>query len=286
MGDFVVLDYEGSIDGEPFPGGEGRDQLAELGSGRLVPGFEEQLQGARAEEERTVEITFPDDYPAEHLAGKPATFAVTVKEVKAKRLPDLDDDFATEAAGFDSLDELREDITGKLKERQEGEVENEFREAAVDAAVQNAKIDVPEALVHARAHELWERMMGALARQGISKEAYLRMADKEEEALVHEAMPEADQALRREAVLHAVVQAEGIEPTEEQLVDALRHSAEHEDTTPEKLLERLRRNNRLDPVKEDIAVRQAVDLIVESAKPIDAGRAAAREKLWKPGDAK
>src|SRR3954447_24798358 len=115
QGDFVVMDYQGSIDGEPFTGGEGTDQLIELGSGRLIPGFEEQLTGARAGEDHEVRVTFPDDYQAEHLAGKEAVFAVTVKEVKRKRLPGLDEDFAADA-GFDSLEELRADVAEKLRE--------------------------------------------------------------------------------------------------------------------------------------------------------------------------
>ncbi|MGZ6697221.1 MAG: trigger factor, partial [Solirubrobacteraceae bacterium] len=148
-GDFVVMDYLGTIDGEPFAGGEGRDQLIELGSGRLVPGFEEQLKGAKAGDERTVSITFPDDYGAQELAGKEASFAVTVNEVKRKELPALDDDFAADNAGFDTLAELREDVAAKLREADEAKVEAEFREAVLDAVAADATIEVPEALVEA-----------------------------------------------------------------------------------------------------------------------------------------
>ena len=144
-GDFVVMDFLGTLDGEPFPGGEGRDQMVELGSGRLVPGFEEQLEGASAGDERTVKIEFPDDYGAAELAGREAEFAVTVKEIKAKDLPEVDDDLAAEA-GFDTLDELREDIRERLSEAQTQQIDAEFREAAVDSAVAAATIDVPDAL--------------------------------------------------------------------------------------------------------------------------------------------
>src|SRR5918999_1491061 len=147
-GDFVVMDYKGSIDGEAFAGGEGRDQMIELGSGRLVPGFEEQLTGASAGDERTVTVTFPEDYGAEDLAGKQAEFAVTVKEVKAKELPELNDDLATEA-GFDTLDELRDDIRERLAEVDSAQIESEFREAALDSAVNTASVDIPETLVEA-----------------------------------------------------------------------------------------------------------------------------------------
>ena len=170
-GDFVVMDYVGSIDGETFEGGEGRDQLLELGSGRLIPGFEEQLTGAKAGDERTVNVTFPDDYGAEHLAGKDAQFAVTVKEVKRKNLPELDDEFASDHAGFDTLDELREDIASKLREADEQRADAEYREAVLDAVVAGATVDVPDTLVDARARELWERMLHSLGHQGISKDA-------------------------------------------------------------------------------------------------------------------
>src|SRR5437588_2395745 len=179
-GDHVVINYVGKVGGEPFQGGEGRDQLLELGSGRLIPGFEEQLVGATAGAERTVEVTFPEDYPGE-LGGQQAEFEVKVTEVKAKRLPELDDEFASESAGFDTLDELREDIANRLKEADEHAIEREFEEAVLEAAVAEAKIDVPEELVHARAHELLEQTMSALARQGISKEADLRIAGKGDE---------------------------------------------------------------------------------------------------------
>src|SRR3954470_20951796 len=182
-GDFVVMDYLGTLDGEPFAGGEGRDQMVELGSGRLVPGFEEQLEGAAAGEERTVTISFPEDYGAAELAGKEAEFAVTVKEIKAKELPPLDDDLAAEA-GFDTLDELRADIRERLSEAQGAQIDAEFREAAVDSAVAGATIDVPDALVDARARELWEQMLHTLSHQGISREMYLQIAGKDEEAIV------------------------------------------------------------------------------------------------------
>src|SRR5689334_11585604 len=184
-GDFVVMDYVGTLDGEPFAGGEGRGQMVELGSGRRGPGFEEQLDGASAGDERTVTVTFPEDYGAEQLAGQEAKFAVTVKEIKAKELPELDDELAAEA-GFDTLDELREDIRERLAERQAAQIEAEFREAALDSAVQNAKLDVPDALVEARARELWDSMLHQLAHQGISREAYMRISGRSEDEVVEQ----------------------------------------------------------------------------------------------------
>ena len=281
-GDHVVIDYLGKVDGEPFEGGEGRDQLLELGSGRLIPGFEEQLVGARAGEERQVEVTFPEEYPGD-LGGKAATFDVSLTEVKEKRLPELDDEFASESAGFDSLEELREDVLGRLRQNDERAIEREFEEAVLEAAVSEAEVELPGQLIHARAHELLEQTLSALARQGISKEAYLRIADQDEETMAHEAEPDAASALRREAVLAAIIDAEQIEPSDEEVLEALEPVAERNGTTSAKLLDELRSGGRLQGVREDVANRQAVDLLVREAKPITVEQAKARQKLWTPG---
>ena len=283
-GDFVVMDYRGTLDGEPFAGGEGRDQMVELGSGRLVPGFEEQLEGATAGDERTVTVTFPEDYGASDLAGREAQFAVTVKEIKAKELPALDDDLAAEA-GFDTLDELREDIRSRLGEAETARIEAEFREAILDSVVKNANVDVPDPLVEARAREQWEEMLHSLAHQGISREAYLRIAGRDEDDIVAQSKPDAEQALKREAVLAAIIEAEGIEPTDEEVEQAVADAAGEGPgrVSPKKLLERLRSSGRLESLKQDLAQRKALDLITESAKPISIEQARARDKLWTPG---
>jgi len=280
-GDFVVMDYLGTLDGEPFPGGEGRDQMIELGSGRLVPGFEEQLTGASAGDHKTVDITFPDDYGAEELAGRQAAFAVEVKEVKAKELPDLDDDLATEA-GFDTLEELRADIREKLAEAEERRVRADFRETVLDAAVAGATIEVPEALAEARSRELWDQMLHSLGHQGISKEMYLQISGRTEEDIVAEGLEDAERQLKREAVLAAIVAAEGIEPSEEEVLEALEQAAPAEGTTAKKLLERMKSAGRLDVFRAELAQRKALDLLADAAKPITVEQAQARDKLWTP----
>jgi trigger factor len=288
-GDHVVMDYLGKIGDEPFEGGEGRDQLLELGSGQLIAGFEEQLVGAQAGEERTVEVRFPDSHST--LGGKDATFDVVVKEVKQKRLPELDDDFAAEAAGLDSLQELRDDISERLAKDEDRAIDREFEEAVLDAVVANATIDVPQNLIHERAHQLWHQMVHSFERQGLSKEAYMQLAGKEdEEEIVHEAEPEAALAIRRDAVLTAVIAAEQIEPSDEEILEALKPSAEREGVSPEKLMERLRKDDKLGRLREELATRQAIDVLVREAKPIGIEqakereeKARAREKLWTPG---
>jgi trigger factor len=292
-GDFVVMDYLGTLGGEPFAGGEGRDQMIELGSGRLVPGFEEQLSGAQAGEQRTVTLTFPDASDsgdegaargrgAEELAGNEAEFAVTVKEVKAKELPPVDDELATEA-GFDTLDELRSDIRERLSENEERRIEAEFREAVLDSAVANATIDVPDALVEARSRELWDQMLHSLSHQGITKEMYLQISGRSEEDIVAEGKADAERQLRREAVLAAIVDAESIEPSEEEVLEGLEQAAPSESTSAKKLLERMKSAGRLDAFKAELAQRKALDLLADSAQPITVEQAQARDKLWTPG---
>ena len=287
--DFVVIDFSGSVEGEPFEGGDARGHLLELGSGRLIPGFEEQLTGAKGGESRQVNVTFPDDYPAEQLAGKEAVFAVEVKEVKEKRLPELDDEFAVQAGGFDTLDELRQEVAGRLGEAEERAIDGEFREAAVDAVVAKAELDLPHELVHSKAHEMWHRTARRLSAQGVDPSRYLELSGKSEEELVHEAEPEAELALKREAVLAAIVKREGIEVSDEEVEQALSQAAVPEDggrrpseKQLKRALKRARAQGAEDALREDIAMRKAVDLIVEHATPIPAEQAEARDKLWTP----
>jgi trigger factor len=281
-GDFVLVDFRGTIDGEPFEGGEAHDELVELGGGRLLEGFEEQLEGASAGEQREVKITFPDDYRAEQLAGKDASFEITVKEVREKVLPDLGDEFAVSAGGFDTLDELRDDIREKLRTAAEERTEAEFRLAAVDAAVDASKVVVPAEILNGRAAERWERVERQIAAQGLDPTAYLRMQGKTREEIIEESKPDAERELKREAVLSAIADVEGIDVTEEEMLEALEHTAEHERTTPEKLLERLRKAGRDSLVREDLRIRKTIDLLAESAVPIPLAQAEARERLWTP----
>lgn len=291
-GDFVVVDYVGSIASgeeasatwEQFAGGEGRDQLVELGSGNLIPGFEEGLLGASAGDTRTVALQFPDDYASQELAGRRASFEVAVKEVKLKELPLVDEDFAIDA-GFDDLKELNQDIRQRLTEVEQERIEGEFRQAALDAAVAGARVQVTPELVKARALEMWERMLHSLSHRGISREAYLQVIGREEADILTEMEPEAEQALRREAVITAVVTAEGVDPSEDELLEALAPTAEREGMEPQKLLGELRSAGRVEEVREDLAARQAIDLIAAAAKPIAPAQAQAREQLWTPAKA-
>jgi trigger factor len=281
-GDVVLIDFEGLIDDKAFEGGKASDYLLELGSNQLIEGFEEQLVEASSGDKREVKVSFPEDYHAENLAGKDAVFAVEVKEVREKVLPDLDDDFASEASEFDKLEELRGDIAKRVSEAVDERAEQDFRVAVVDAAAEVATVDIPTDLATARAEERWERVERQLAARGMDPNTYLQMQGKTREELLEESKPDAERELKREAVLAAIAEAEAIEVTEEEMVEALAHTAEHERTTPEKLLERLRENGRDAMVREDIQVRKAIDIVAESAKPIPLEQAEAREKIWTP----
>jgi len=287
-GDFVVLDFVGRVDGESFEGGDARGYLLELGSERLIPGFEDQLEGAKAGETREVRVTFPDDYGAEHLAGKDVVFECEVKEVKEKRLPELDDDFAADAGGFDTLDEMRQEIASKIAEVKGQQLDAEFRENVVDAVAANATIDVPTELVEAKAREMWQNAARGLAQRGIPPDQYLQMAGRTEEQLVEDAKPDAEKSLRREAVLAAVIETEGVEVSDDELLDALRAAATGADGTQpsdedlRKTLDRAREHGRAELLREDIAMRKAVDLLAEHAESIPIEQAEARDKLWTP----
>lgn len=288
-GDSLLIDFEGFVDDSAFQGGAAEDYLLALGSGQLIEGFEEQLVGAAADEEREVKVTFPADYQADHLAGKDAVFKVKVKEVREKVLPDLDDDFASDASEFDTLKELRDDIREKVGTALGSRAEEDFRVAAIDAAVEAATVEVPDELAVARATERWERMERQLAERGMDPNQFLQMQGKSRDELIEETKPDAEKELMREAVVTAIAEAEGIEVSEEEMVEALEHSAEHERTSPEKLLERLRQNGRDSLIREDLRARKAIELVAEAAKPIpkeeaDARqeKAEAREKLLAP----
>jgi len=224
-------------------------------------------------------VTFPEDYQAEHLASRDASFAVTVKEVKEKRTPELDDDFAIEAGGLDTLDELREDIAAKIGEAKAGNVERDFREAAVDAVARAATVEIPHDLVHAKAHEMWHQTSHRLQQQGLDPAQYLQLVNKTSEELIVESEPDAERALRREAALAAIVETEQIDVDDEELFEVLREASTEPGKQPpsDKALQRSLKKARARggdlALREYIAMRKAVELIVDAVKPVPAAAA-------------
>jgi len=279
-GDVISLDYLGTVDGEPFDGGEGKDQLVELGTATLVEGFEEALVGAAAGEDRTIDVTFPEDYRPEELAGKPAQFRVTVNEVREKELPDLDDAFASNASEFETLAELRGEIRSRIAEGAAKRADEQFREDVVDAVIAGATMQVPAELVTARAEESLDRFLHDLSHRGIDPEAFMNVQEGGREAMLESVKDDAERSLRRESALAAVAEAESIEVTDDELLEALGPGEGKND--PRKLLDRLRQSGRDDVLREEVRLRKAADLVVDAAKPIPVEQAAAREAIWTP----
>ena len=207
-------------------------------------------------------------------------FEVDVKEVREKVLPELDDDFASEASEFDTLEELRDEIRRRLDGGRRLAVEQEFREAAIDVVAANAKVDLPDRARPDRAAERWGRVERQLAARGMAPDAYPQMQGKTREEIIEESKPDAAQELRREAVLAAIVEAEGIEATEEELLEALAGRANTNGRRREKLLDRLREKGRDAMIREEIRIRKAIDAVADDAKPIPIEQAEAREKIW------
>ena len=284
-GDVLLIDYEGIVDGEPFEGGEAKDYLLELGAGRVLPEFEAVLPGAEAGDEKEVTVTFPEDYPPEELRGKEASFKIKVKEVREKELPELDDAFASEASEFETVAELRDFVGARIKEAMESQADERFRADALDAAAEKVKMDLPDAIVAARAEEMWRRLERSLAERGISPEVYAQSQGKSREELLAEARPDAEKALKREGALQAVADAEQIEVTEEEMLEALTPPPGHEDhghPEPAEALAQLRETGREEMLRDDLRMRRALDLIASAAKPIPVEQAEAREKIWTP----
>jgi trigger factor len=284
-GDVLLIDFEGKLNSEPFEGGTARDYLLELGEGRVLPELEQGLEGAEPGDQRQVPVNFPDDYPGEEVAGQTAQFDVTVKEVREKELPELNDDFASEASEFDTLDELREDISEKIKEILDRQIAERFRDDALDAAAAQAKVELPDSVIEARAEEMWRRVERSLSRQGMEPDNYLQLQGKSREEMIEQARPDAERALKREAVLEAVADAEGIEVTEEDMLEALQIPPGHEDhghPEPEDALKEIRESGREELLKDDLRMRRALELIAEEAKPIPMEQAQAREEIWTP----
>jgi trigger factor len=280
-GDFLTIDFDGAVDGEKVPNATARDYLVELGGGRLVAGFDEPLVGAVAGETRTFPLTYADDDRRPDLAGTTVEYTVTVKRVQAKVLPELDDDFAAEASEFDTLDELRADIAQRLHAAAQAQVDELFRRTVIDAAVAGATVDVPPVMVDRQVAQVLHAISHRLP-EGISLEAYAQATGRSLPAMAEEMKPDAEMAVRRELVVEAVAEAEGIEVTDEEVEAQVRADAETTGRDPDGLLEEVRAGGAFESLRGDLRLRKAVDLLVESAVPISIEQAKARQKLWTP----
>ena len=264
-GDTAVIDFEGFVDGVAFEGGKGENYPLTIGSGSFIPGFEEALVGAELNKETEVNVTFPEDYHATELAGKPAVFKCTVKEIKEKQLPDLDDEFASEVSDFDTMAEYREDVQKKLTSKKEEEAKIAKEEAALDAVIADAQMEIPDAMLETQQRQLLENFAQRIQAQGITLEQYMQFTGLTAQTMMEQLKPEALKRIQSRLVLEAVAAAEKMEATEEDFEAEVKSMAEAYQMEADKVKELLGEQG-AKQVKEDICVRKAADFIVDNAK--------------------
>jgi trigger factor len=278
-GDFVLMDLEGSSNGEPIEGAQASDYMAEVGRGTLIPGFEEALEGVIHGEEKIFDVTFPADYQAEELQGQPATFKVKVKEIKEKVVPALDDQFAADASEFETIAELREDIRTRMMTAAESAVEHDFRAAAVEAAVAKATVTIPPAMIEREAHHLYHELEESVGERGLTMEVYLGVLEKTPEDVETELGPRAEQLVKRRLVLDAIVAAEGLEVSDEKLREHIMADAEVLGRDPNQLVLDVYKSGRQDLLRDEMLMAEAVSFVADNAVAVEATEPA------EPGDA-
>ncbi len=264
-GDMTVIDFEGYVDGVAFEGGKGENYPLTIGSGAFIPGFEEQLVGAKLNEETEVNVTFPEDYHAENLAGKAAVFKCTVKEIKVKELPELNDDFASEVSEFETVAEYKESVKAKIAERKEKAAKDAKEDAVIDAIIEKAEMEIPEAMVETQQRQMVEDFAQRIQMQGLSMEQYMQFTGLDIEKLLEQVKPQALRRIQSRLVLEAVADAEKIEVTEADYDEEIGKMAEMYQMEADKVRELLGDKHSAE-VKKDIAVRKAVEFVVSNAK--------------------
>lgn len=263
-GDMTVIDFEGFVDGEAFEGGKGTDYPLTIGSGAFIPGFEEKLVGAEIGEEVEVDVTFPEEYHAKELAGKPAVFKCTVKEIKVKELPELDDDFAQDVSDFDTLEEYKADVRKKVEEKKAADAKAKKEDAVIEKIIEGAAMEIPDAMVETQAERMVDEFAQRLQMQGLTMEQYLQFTGGNVQALVEQSKPQALKRIQSRLVLEAVVVAENLTASDEELDAELGRMAEQYKMEVEKLKEMFTEED-LKSVREDLAIQKAVELVTDAA---------------------
>ncbi len=264
-GDIAVIDFEGFVDGVAFEGGKGENYSLTIGSHSFIDTFEEQLIGKAIGEEVEVNVTFPEEYQAKELAGKPALFKVTVKEIKVKELPELDDDFAQDVSEFDTLDEYKANITATIKENKEKELKTAKENEVVDKIIENATMDIPEPMINSQVNQMAEEFAQRMQYQGLSIEQYFQFTGMDAKKFMDSLRPQALKRIQSRLVLEAVAKAEKIEVSEEDLEKELKDMASMYQMEADKLKELIGEKEK-EQIKADIAVQKAVDFVVAKAK--------------------
>ena len=268
QGDMVTLDFEGFVDGVAFEGGKGTDYPLTIGSNSFIPGFEDQLVGAELNKEVEVNVTFPEDYHANDLAGKAAVFKCTVKAIKVKELPELDDEFAKDVSEFDTLAEYKADVEKKIRERKEGVAKREREDKAVDAVIANAQMDIPEAMIQNQIQQLMNDFVQRMQAQGLSIDQYYQFTGLDKAKIQEQMRPQALKRIQSRLVLEKVAEVENIQISDEKFEEELKTMADMYKMEVEKLKE-LMGDAEKEQMKKDIAVQEAVTLVAESAKVVE-----------------
>ena len=262
--DQITLDFEGFVDGVAFEGGKGENYPLTIGSAAFIPGFEEQLIGAEIGKEVEVNVTFPEEYQASELAGKPAVFKCTVHSIKVKELPEVDDEFASEVSEFETLDDYKADVKAKIKERKAEEGRKKKEEQAVEKAIENATMDIPEAMIDTQARQMIEEFSMRIRQQGLTMEQYFQFTGMTEEKMLEEMKPQAEKRIKTRLVLEAIVKAEDIQVSDEKMDEEFADMAKTYQMEVDKMKE-LMGESEIARMKEDIAVQEAVTLLVEAS---------------------
>jgi len=264
-GDMIVLDFEGFVDGVAFEGGKGENYPLTIGSGAFIPGFEEQLVGAELNKEVEVNVTFPEDYQAENLKGKAAVFKCTVKEIKEKELPELDDEFASEVSEFDTLAEYKEDVKKKLAEKKETEAKDKKEEAVIDAIISDAKMEIPEAMIETQQRQIVEDFAQRLSMQGLTVDQYYQFTGLDNAKMLEQVRPTAEKRIKSRLVLEAVVAAENITTDDADFEEEVKKLADIYQMEADKVKELLGEKEKKELML-DVAIRKAVEFVVTNAK--------------------
>ncbi len=268
-GDMIKLDFDGSIDGTPFDGGKAENYDLTVGSGSFIPGFEEQLVGMNAGEEKDVTVTFPEDYHAKDLAGKEAVFHCRVNSIREKKLPELNDEFADEVSEFDTLDEYKADIKKNIEVKREEDAKTRRENEAVDAVIKNATIEIPEAMMRTQEEELADQMAQNLRYQGMNLQDFLKYTNMSEEQFITSMQPQADRTIRTRLTLEAVVKAENIEVSDEEFDEELQKIADQYKAPLDEIKKYYESDEAKKSLTEDIAVQKAVTFVAENAVEVE-----------------
>jgi len=266
-GDMIKLDFDGSVDGVPFEGGKADNYSLTIGSGSFIPGFEEQLIGAKIGEELDVNVTFPEEYHAESLKGKPAVFKCKVNAIQVKELPAVDDEFAQEVSEFDTLAEYKEDIRKNLTEKKENEAKNKKTAAVIDKIVENATMEIPEAMIDNQINNMLDDFARRMQSQGLTIEQYFQFTGMDANKMKEQMRPEALKRIQNSLVLEAVANAENIEISDEKVDAEIAKMAEAYKMEVEKLTE-LMGDYEKEQIKKDLAIQEAVEIVTASAKEV------------------